>query len=291
MSIVPMSELLADARARGYAVGCFNAIDMQLAHGILQAAESLRSPVILAHAEVHLKYASLEEIAPILVTQAERARVPVAILYDHGVDFGSTVKAMQLGFNAVMYDGSRLPYAENAANTAEMVKIAAAMGCEVEGELGSVMRPKSGGAEGEDDDATISDTSVYTDPAQAAEFVERTGVSCLAVAFGTVHGVYLKEPKLDLARLADIRSAVDVPLVMHGGSGLSAQDFKDSIASGISKINYYTDMARSAARYVRDQLNTDDSALFYHNVLSWTRERVAQEVERALTLFGSAGKA
>ena len=204
MSKVPMSEMLQDASHRGYAVPCFNTISLDMVRGIIEAAEEEKSPVILCHAEIHFKYTLLEQIAPIMVEAMNKAKVPVSILLDHGKSFSAVTNAMHLGFNAIMFDGSEYGYEENVQKTSEVVKIAKTLGVSVEGELGYVTRPKSGGAEGQDDDSIIDDTSLYTDPEHAREFVERTGIDALAAAFGTVHGVYLKKPVLDLNRLEQI---------------------------------------------------------------------------------------
>lgn len=204
---------------------------------------------------------------------------------------GRVVKAMKLGFNAIMYDGSNLGYEENIKNTKEIVKIARAMGVSVEAELGHVTRPKSGGAEGEEDDSVIDDTSLYTEPEQAKEFVERTDVDALAVAFGTAHGVYLKTPRLDLERLGMISKKVDVPLVMHGGSGLSEEDFKGSIQKGISKINYYTGMAVNCAERLKEELFKADGKAFYHNLMMTAINTFYEDARKTIRLFGSNGKA
>jgi fructose-bisphosphate aldolase class II len=291
MALVSMKEILEDARKRNYAVGCFNAVNLDMTRGVLEAAEELQAPVILCHAEVHFKYTPLEKIAPILVNEARMAKVPVALLLDHGKSFSAIVKAMHLGFNAVMYDGSDLPFEQNAENTKEVVRIARALDVSVEAELGHVVRPKSAGADGDEDDSTAGDESFYTRPDQAYEFVNRTDVDALAVAFGTAHGVYLKKPVLDLQRLAQIRDAVPVPLVMHGGSGLEEADFKNSISAGITKINYYTGMAKYAAEKIKEKLNSEDGILLYHNVMMDAIRAIKEDVIRAMELFGCEGKA
>lgn len=286
-----MSVMLQDASQRGYAVPCFNAINLEMVRGIIAAAEEERSPVILCHAELHFKYTPLETIAPILVKAMHEASVPVSILLDHGKDFAAVMRAMHLGFNAIMFDGSEFDYEENVRRTAEIVKIAKTIGVSVEGELGYVTRPKSGGAEGEDDDAIIEDTSLYTDPEQAGEFVERTGIDALAAAFGTVHGVYLKEPKLDIERLARIREAAGVPLVMHGGSGLSEDDIRRTINNGVAKINYYTGMALDVMNRARERMARTEGRLFYHEHMMHVIEDIKEDARRIMRLYRSSGKA
>jgi len=284
MSIVSMKEILAGAKQNGYAVGCFNSIDLAMTRGILRAAEEEKAPVILCHAEVHFKYAPLASVTPILLSEASRAKVPVALLLDHGKDFDAVIEAMHLGMNAVMYDGSELEYGENVANTKEVVKIAHALGVTVEGELGRVVRPANAGAEGKDSAELAGDTSLYTDPDEAAEFVRATGIDALACAFGTVHGVYRKEPRLDFPRLKLIAEKAGVPIVMHGGSGLTERDFHAAIKNGVTKINYYTNLALYVGNALKRRLAECDEP-FYHNVTVWAQQAVYEDVRAAIRLF------
>jgi len=286
-----MSEMLQDASRRGYAVPCFNAINLDMIRGIIEAAEAEHSPVILCHAEIHFKYTPLEQIAPLMVDAMNRAKVPVGILLDHGKSFPAVMNAMHLGFNAIMFDGSEYDYEENVRLTSEVVRIAKTLGVSVEGELGYVTRPRSGGAEGEDDDAVIDDTSHYTDPQQAGEFVERTGIDALAAAFGTVHGVYLKKPELDLARLEKIRAAAGVPIVMHGGSGLSDEDFGHSIDKGVAKINYYTGMALKVMERAKERLLRTEERVFYHEFMRNVIRDISEDAGQIMRKFRSSGKA
>ena len=290
MPIIPMQEMLRDARQKGYAVGCFNSIDLQMARGVIEAAEAEGAPVILCHAEVHFKYTPLEKAAQILLSEAKSAKVPVAVLLDHGKSFETAVKAMYAGFQAVMIDGSQFPFAENVRLTAELVKVAHALGVAVEGELGRVARPKSGGAEGEEDDAIIRDTSLYTDPEMAAEFVAQTKIDALACSFGTVHGVYLEKPALDFDRLSRIAELTGLPIVMHGGSGLTQQDFSEAIRHGVCKINYYTNMALATAESIKVKLLSQERA-FYHDICTWSIEAIRADVSAAIRMFGSSGRA
>lgn len=292
MSVISMGELLRDASKRAYAVPCFNAINLDMVRGIVQAAEEERSPVILCHAEIHLKYTSLEQIAPIMVEAMRNARVPVCVLLDHGKSFAAVMKAMHLGFNAIMYDGSEYEYEENVRRTSEIVKIARTLDVSVEGELGYVTRPKSGGAEGEDDDGIIDDTSLYTDPEQAREFVERTGIDALAAAFGTVHGVYLKKPELDIGRLNKISRTAGVPIVMHGGSGLSDDDFTRTIDNGVAKINYYTGMALKVIDRAKERIaGSAGDKMFYHEFMMNVIQDVKEDAQQIMRTFRSSNKA
>ncbi|MCD9020419.1 class II fructose-bisphosphate aldolase [Cohnella silvisoli] len=291
MSKISMGELLRDASRRGYAVPCFNAINLDMVRGIIQAAEEENSPVILCHAEIHFKYTSMEQIAPIMIDAMNRAKVPVSILLDHGKSFSAVMKAMHLGFNAIMFDGSEYAYEENVQKTSEVVKIARTLGVSVEGELGYVTRPRSGGAEGEDDDSIIDDTSLYTDPEQAREFVERTGIDALAAAFGTVHGVYLKKPKLDFTRLNQISRTAGAPVVMHGGSGLSDEDFNAAIDNGVAKINYYTGMALKVVEKAKQRMLDTQEHGFYHEFMMNVIDDFREDAGQIMRTFRSSGKA
>lgn len=291
MSLIPMKEMLADATRGKYAVGCYNAINLEMIRGVIEAAEQEKSPVVLCHAEIHFKFTPLEKIAHIMVQEAKNARVPVSILLDHGKSFSALIKAMHLGFNAVMFDGSELSYEENVAQTKRIVEIAHVLDVCVEAELGHVTRPKSGGAEGEEDDSIVDDTSLYTDPMQAGIFIEQTQADALAVAYGTAHGLYLKKPVLDFDRLLQIRKNIDVPLVMHGGSGLSAQDFQKSIECGIQKINYYTGVAKKVAMDLKCKLISTEGDSFYHDLMMLSIQSIREDVAGTMRLFGSSGHA
>lgn len=292
MPIVPMREILKDAQDRKYAVGSYNAYDLGLVRGILKAAEQEKSPVIIAHAPVHFKYTGLDSVANIIVYEAKKAKVPVALLLDHGYEIETCMEAMNLGFNAVMMDSSRLPFDENAELVKRVCDIAHRKGCDVEGEIGYVTRPVSGKDEGFDDDDIIDDKSFYTNPDDAVRFIETTGVDALAVAFGTVHGVYFKKPVLDIERLTQIAKATGgVPLVMHGGSGLTAADYKKSINAGIRKINYYTGMAVSVAQGIKENLGKTDEKVFYHNIMMDSIDYICEDISKSMRMFSSSNKA
>jgi len=284
MPIVSMSEILTDAKSGKYAVGCFNSIDLAMTRGIIRAAEDESTPVILCHAEVHFKYASLDSIMPILLEEASKAEVPVALLLDHGKDFNAIVRAISLGMNCIMFDGSDLDFEDNVTLTKEIVKFAHALDATVEGEIGRVVRPVDGGADGYDDASLVDDTSLYTDPDEAVEFVKKTGVDALACAFGTVHGVYRKEPKLDIPRLKQISEKTGVPIVMHGGSGLTKEDFSNAIANGVTKINYYTNLALYVGNEIKRQVAEADEP-FYHNITVWAQQAVYEDVRKTIRLF------
>lgn len=284
-----MNELLKDAKEGKYAVGAFNVPNLEAIRGVIQAAEELGSPVILQHAEVHENLIGLEEIGPIMLQYAKAAKVPVAVHLDHGASYEMCVKAIRLGFTSVMYDASSKEYEVNLEETKEIVKIAHAAGVSVEAELGHIFTSAVGGGEGRGSDSSedyedLED--VYTDPDLAKAFVEETGVDCLAIGFGTVHGIYLKEPKLDLNRILQIKEKIDVPFVMHGGSGVSEENYRTAIKNGICKINYYTYMNKAAGKAVQECLekNSGDSVFFDELSLSATAA-MKDNVKAAMEIF------
>lgn len=275
--LVTLREVLKDAQEKKYGVGLFNTINLEMAKGVLAAAEELKSPVIIGTAEVLLPYASLEELAYFLVPMAKKASVPVVLHYDHGLTDKKIVEAMRLGFSSIMYDCSTDTYENNIARVAQMVKIADMFGASVEGELGHV------GA----NDESAGDDSIYTEPEQARDFAQRTGVDALAVAIGTAHGAYKEKPRLDIGRLAEISRTVPVPLVLHGGSGLSDEDFKNCVANGISKINIFTDINCAAAKAAHDFYKEGCGLTDIQNQIT---EAVKQETMKKMRIFGSAGR-
>lgn len=275
--LVTLREVLKDAQEKKYGVGLFNTVNLEMAKGVLAAAEELKSPVIIGTAEVLLPYASLEELAYFLVPMAKKASVPVVLHYDHGLTDKKIVEAMRLGFSSIMYDCSTDTYENNIARVAQLVKIADMFGASVEGELGHV------GA----NDESAGDDSIYTEPEQARDFAQRTGVDALAVAIGTAHGAYKEKPRLDIGRLAEISRTVPVPLVLHGGSGLSDEDFKNCVANGISKINIFTDINCAAAKAAHDFYKEGCGLTDIQNQIT---EAVKQETMKKMRIFGSAGR-
>ena len=210
--LVNMNEVLLPAREGRYAVGLFNAVNLELARGILAAAQRTGSPVIMGTAEVLFPYGPLEEVSYYLIPMAKKAGIPVVIHLDHGLKKETCLKALDLGFTSIMYDCSTDDYDTNVEKVREMAEIAHSRGATIEGELGHV---------GDNTDAAEADPSFfYTDPGQARDFVEKTGVDALAVAVGTAHGAYKLPPKLDFDRIRAIKEQAKVPLVLHGGSGI-----------------------------------------------------------------------
>lgn len=237
--LVNMNDVLYPAKKGKYAVGLFNAVNLELARGIIAGAEETGSPVIMGTAEVLLPYGPLEEVSYYLIPMAKKASVPVVVHLDHGLKKETCIKALELGFTSIMYDCSTAPYEENVRRVKEMADIAHSYGATIEGELGHV-GDNEGSAEGSS--RLLDPSAFYTDPRQAKDFVEKTGVDALAIAVGTAHGAYKLPPKLDFDRIRTIARTVDVPLVLHGGSGLTDSDFKRAVSEGISKVNIFTDI-------------------------------------------------
>lgn len=245
--IIGLPEALDYAQRNGIAIAAVNTPFFEGLLGTISAAEAGGVPVILAHAQGHESVMALDDIGPAMVALATRSPAPFVLHIDHGEDIDYLARGLDLGFNSVMMDGSRLPFEENVARTREVVQLARARGVGVEGELGVMTGNENG-----DPDQGIADRSLYTDPAQAREFVARTGVTCLAASFGTVHGLYHQEPHLSYPLLDELVAATGVPLVMHGGSGLSDDEYRRCIQHGVRKINYYTYAAKTALDAVRE---------------------------------------
>lgn len=279
--LVNMNEVLLSAREGRYAVGLFNAVNLELARGILAAAQRTGSPVIMGTAEVLFPYGPLEEVSYYLIPMAKKAGVPVVIHLDHGLKKETCLKALDLGFTSIMYDCSTDDYDTNVEKVREMAEIAHSRGATIEGELGHV---------GDNTDAAEADPSFfYTDPDQARDFVEKTGVDALAVAVGTAHGAYRLPPKLDFDRIRAIKEQAKVPLVLHGGSGLTDEDFRKAIRAGISKINIFTDINVAAVRGARQHFVSDDKGLT--ELIPAAVEAVERETAKKMELFGSCGRA
>ena len=275
--LVTLREVLKDAQAKRYGVGLFNTVNLEMAKGVLAAAEELKSPVIIGTAEVLLPYASLEELTYFLLPMAQKASVPVVLHYDHGLTEEKILEALKLGFSSIMYDCSTDSYESNISRVVQMVKIARLFGASVEGELGHV------GA----NESSTGDDSIYTQPEEALDFVHRTGVDALAVAIGTAHGAYKEKPRLDIQRLARIAQMVPTPLVLHGGSGLTDEDFRNCVANGIAKINIFTDINCAAAQAAHDSWQAGRGLTDLQNEIT---EAVKQETMKKMRVFGSAGR-
>lgn len=284
--LVNMNEVLLPAKKHHYAVGLFNAVNLELARGIIAAAESTGSPVIMGTAEVLLPYGPLEEVSYYLLPMAKKAQVPVVVHLDHGLRKETCIQALELGFSSIMYDCSTDSYDENVKKVKEMADIAHSYGATIEGELGHV-GDNPGSAEGS---SSLPDPSAFfTDPKMAKDYVEKTGVDALAIAVGNAHGAYKLPPKLDFERIRTIAGMVDVPLVLHGGSGLTDQDFKQAIQEGISKVNIFTDINVAAVKAEFERFSSMDKGLI--DLIPAAVEAVKQETMKKMKLFSSDGKA
>jgi len=284
MPLVHMKDMLEHAHANGYAVPAFDLVSSQFLEAIMAACEEKRAPVILSLAESHFEYFDFDLIMPAVVKAAQEASIPVAIHLDHGESLGSVRRGINAGCNGVMIDASHHPFAENARLTREVVEMAHACGVPVEGELGYVP-----GVEGEDAEKHPGEVR-YTTVEEARRFVEETGVDFLAVSIGTVHGRMKGEPKLDFARLADINAALGIPLVIHGGTGLTEEQYRRLIENGVSKINYYTALADAAAARMRENA-ADAGAQGFTALLKGVRAAIAAECARMIDMWGAANRA
>jgi fructose-bisphosphate aldolase class II len=284
MSHITLKEILEDARKNHYAVPCLAGINLEAAIGVIRAAEEKKSPVILCY-NAHLTPDIPIEIAmPVLVNMARSAKIPVATILDHGSDFELIIKSIDLGSSSVMFDGSGLDFNENARRTIEVVKAAHARGVSVEAELGGV------GGSAVEAVETSAVESLFTDPDEATRFVEITGVDCLAISFGNVHGKYKGEPKIDLERVRKIFSSVDVPLAMHGASGLKEYDYKPIIQSGISKLNYFSSMCRNTYPMFKELVEKTGEDIFCLNTISMSINFWYNEAKKLFDICMCSGK-
>ena len=284
--LVNLNDVLYDAKKGKYAVGLFNAVNLELARGIIAAAEQTGSPVIMGTAEVLFPYGPLEEVSYYLLPMAKKANVPVVIHLDHGLRKETCLKALQLGFTSIMYDCSTDSYDDNVRKVKEMADIAHSYGATIEGELGHV-GDNEGSAEGS---SHLADPSkFFTDPKLAKDYVEKTGVDALAIAVGNAHGAYKLPPKLDFERINTIAKTVNVPLVLHGGSGLTDNDFKRAIKEGISKVNIFTDINVAAVKAELRNLTDVNKGII--DLIPAAVEAIKQESMRKMELFDSVGKA
>jgi fructose-bisphosphate aldolase class II len=281
MPFVPMKELLMDAKRRGYAVGGFNVFNMESVQAVISAAEKEAAPVIIMGEQRDVGYAGMDYLYHVALAATEKTSVPVAFHLDHGISIDVVKRAVERGFSSVMIDRSFAPLEENIAVTQEVIAMARRASVSVEAELGHV-----GGAGAE---AGQGDASIYTDPQEALVFVQETGVDALAVAIGTAHGVYVETPKLDLERLAQISRLVDIPLVLHGGSGTPDDDLCRAIELGVCKINVGTDIRR---RFVSEVVKAgNDGKSDVRDVLTAGRNAMEEVIIDRIQVFGASGKA
>lgn len=302
--LVTLKEILNLCEAKGCAVGSFNTPNLESIMAVIGAAEELNVPVIIQHAEVHEEIMPLATIGPIMLELASQAKVPVAVHIDHGETVEYIYRALNLGFTSVMYDGSTLPFEENAANTRLVVSLAKRTGASVEAEIGCMGRRETGtGSAGAGNDPE----KIYTDPGEAKRFVELTGIDALACSFGTTHGVYISKPKLDFSVVEKVRKNAGIPVVMHGGSGVSQEDFRTAIQKGVRKVNYYTYMAMAGGETIVNQFrmgcipvekngkkykycyslmeSDKDVPVMYHDIVQWGTQAMKENCKKAMEIF------
>lgn len=286
MALVNMTGLLRSAREGRYAVGHFNVFNVEMLRGAITAAERKKAPIILAYAEAFEQLIGIEQFGRLMVAAAQAAEVPIAVHLDHAKTLEYVKRAVGAGFTSVMLDASDQAFEENVRRTQEVVAFCRGSNITVEAELGHVA-----GLEGYEGEYEAEGQDEYTDVHEAVDYVRQTGIDALAVAIGTVHGVYRSTPKLNFTRLKELREALDVPLVMHGGSGLSDDDFRKAVSYGITKTNIFTDLNIAAKGALAHCVsNKTEEYLGYLGWCSKVADAVGAVVEQKIDLFGTAGK-
>lgn len=283
--LVTLNKIMEIAEEKKIAVGAFNTPNMESLRAVIEAAEELKLPVIIDFAQCHEPWIPLSIIGPIMVEEAKKAEVPVCVHLDHGETLEYLQQALDLGFTSVMYDGSVLPYEENLANTKKAVEMAAEKGASVEAELGSMGRRESGAG---DNTGAEDETKIYTDPELAAVFVEASGIDALACSFGTTHGIYLTEPKLDFDVVRNVRRLTgNIPVVMHGGSGVSREDYRKAIEAGVRKVNYFTYMDKAGGKGASEYLDglKEGEPVFFSSLSMAAAKAMKENVKEAMRQF------
>ena len=289
--LVNMQQMLGDAGKNHYAIGSFNCPNMETALAVVRAAERIGSPVILNHGEGHEPFIALEEIAPVLLSIAQKSRVPVAVHIDHGMTYAFLLRAIRAGFTSIMYDCSMLSFDENVSALKRFVDDVHPLGISVEAELGCMLNniPHHNGNASEDALRNIGDT--FTDPEAAGTFAEETGVDALTVSFGSMHGAYIEPPKLDIDRLDRIKAAVgNTALVMHGASGIDLDQIKRAVLHGVSKINYYTAVATAPTEKISHMIcERAGDVVFYHEIAKIATEIMYCEALKYIEVMANPG--
>lgn len=274
-----LKDVIAEGKKRNIAIGSFNTPNLECLLAVLEAAEELKVPVIIAHAQCHEEVAPLEKIGPVMVELAKRSKMQVCVHLDHGEDFEYCKRAVELGFTSVMIDYSTLSYDENVKGTKEVADFAHANGVAVEAELGALPQ-----REGGEDGVVIDPSDLYTKPELVPDFLARTGIDALAIAFGTAHGIYKTKPVLNMDIITRVRELTDLPLVMHGGSGISHEEYREVIRRGIGKINYYSYM--SYAGYAEAKATVEKKQEdFFHNLALSAQRAMKENAFATLKVF------
>ena len=275
--LVNLEYVLKIAEEKNCAIGSFNTPNLENMIAVISAAEKLNVPVIIMHAQCHEEYAPLDIVGPIMLLMAKRAKVPVCVHLDHCEDLNYLKRAIDIGFTSVMIDASSLPYDENVKMTKEAVCLAHPKNISVEAEIGVLGGREAGNQK------PLTKEEMYTDPDLAKKFVDDTNIDALACSFGTAHGIYKVKPELDFDRIQRINKLCNLPLVMHGGSGVSSEDYVKAIKCGVRKINYYSYMSREGVYAAREILKKDIT--FYHELASYATSKMKEDVIRALKIF------
>ena len=277
--LVNLRDIMAIAEQRNMAIGAFDTPSLEGLRAVIDAAEQTGLPVIISQAQCHEDITPLDVIGPIMVSMAERSSATICVHLDHCEDLDYMRRALEMGFSGAMYDGSLLPYEVNVANSARAVDMCASFDAGVECELGSMGAREGGG------DAA---KAIYTDPSMAAEFIASTGIDALACSFGTVHGLYKAEPKLNFDIVRGVREQNMIPIVMHGGSGVSDEDYAHAIDAGVRKINYYTYGVKAggeaAAKVVAEK---NGGPVYWHDLTPVAYEAMLQDTIRAMKVFAN----
>ncbi len=280
--LVNMRDILLPAKEGGYGVGFFNAVNVEMARAIIETAEELHAPVMIGTAEILLPVMELERVAEYVIPMAKKASVPVCVHYDHGLTFERCMEALSLGFTSIMYDCSTSCYEENVEKVAEIVKICHAVHVTVEGELGHVVDNAGSGK-------LENPSDYFTNPETARDFAAKTGIDALAVAIGNAHGDYTFPPKLDFERIQTIAEKTNLPLVLHGGSGLSDEDFQKTVKLGVSKINIFTDIDKAGKRGLEAGIAAGEKSMM--GLIPYEIAEMKKVVKEKILLFGSDAKA
>ena len=274
--LVTFNEIIALANEKKCAVGAFNTPTLETVTAVIRAAEKLDTPVMITHAQLHEPIAPIDIIGPVMLLAAKAAKVPVCVHLDHCESIDYMKRALDMGFTGVMYDGSTLPYAENLANTITATKLAHSYGVGIEAEIGSLASREDGSAN--------AAGPVYTDPDEALKFCSVTGIDVLAPSFGTAHGIYKSKPVLDLERVRVIAQKTGMPLAMHGGSGVSPEDYRTGISYGIRKINYFSYMSKAGTSAAVNLVYKDD-VTFYYDIANAAQTAMQADAEKAMRIF------
>lgn len=276
-----LKDIISEAKKKNIAVGSFNTPNLECILAVLDSAEELNVPVIIAHAQCHEDVAPLEKIGPVMIELAKRSKVNVCVHLDHGEDFEYCRRAVKLGFTSVMIDYSVCPYDENVIGTKKVADYTHENGVDVEAELDALPQREGG------DENIVSDPSVlYTKPNLVTDYIEKTGIDALAVAFGTAHGIYKTKPILNMDIISEVRKRTEIPLVMHGGSGITKEDYKEVIRRGINKINYYSYMSYAGYKSAKETVENKE-ADFFHNLALNAKNAMQTNVLNTLKIFSN----